>query len=173
MSDPAFVGYDVGLRIVNSVGAVTGGPYAISDPDSALASYGIVMSECKPPMFTPHYQTEWENGNYQKRWRLLGLRVGLSITFALAFTDGTRPNYGIDFLRNLYNSAVNDTVFGGLQVNFWQTDAAQWLGVKLTSGFEPELFEGKEANGYALRLTAESVNLVSSVGNFAQRKWWS
>lgn len=163
-----FVQYTPALRTVNSGGTVIAGP---TDLYLARTSLGIWLADTRVE-YVPEMLGEWLTYSYGTRWRLLGYRPKVTLSFALLETDTTTSAYGLDLLLSYYTAGLASETYAALQFNlFSAVYGSSWRGVIPKSPWAPTPAQGKQLTGHELTLDLVCTDLVSSPGAFRQGKW--
>ncbi len=151
------------LRTVNSSGAVTAGPLALSQPNAQGIYLGSAACEYVPELLGP-----WPNLAYQTRWKLLGYRVRVTLDFPLAVTDGLS---GFANLYSYYVAGLTGESFAALEFNLFYGDSATWRGMVTQSPWSPRPAQGKQRAGYELSIQLEARDLIAAPGNWTNKEW--
>lgn len=163
-----FVQYTPALRLVNSGGTVTLGP---TDLYGARTSLGIWLASTSVE-YVPEMLGSWLTYSYGTRWRMLGYRPKISLSFALLETDTTTSGYGLDLLLAYYSGGLASEAYAGLQFNlFSAVYGSSWRGVIPRNTWAPKPVQGKQYHGHEMTLDLECTSLVSSVGAFRSGAW--
>src|ERR1035437_184981 len=136
--------YQPTLRVVNSGGAVIGGPYQL-DPASALNTRGFAL------VSTEVWYVDENSGpflNYQ--WSQIAYSLGYRYYVTLNFTaiSGQAVNgnaYGLTLLDRLYQGCVqNQVTYAAIQFALFPGSAFYGVVPAGSTGFHPTLSSGKQ-----------------------------
>lgn len=158
-----FPTFNPALRTVNSGGTEVIAPVVLAQPNTG----GIVLSRCRPE-YVPELLGPWANLAYTMRWRLLGYRLQVNLSFALLDPE---TSTGLATIRSLYVAGIASETFAALQFTLWYTTspAATWVGVRPTGAWNPRPAQDKQGIGWELELPVESVALMSTPGDWASK----
>lgn len=160
MSFPTF---KPALRIVNSGGSVISGPLALYQPNTQ----GIFLrsAECE---YVPELIGPWMNLAYGQRWKLLGYRPRVTLSFPLLQVDGAS---GAALMYQYYVAGLSGESFAALQFNLFYGDSAIWRGMFPTTPWNPRVANGRQRVGYEIDITLDARDLISAPGDWSARTW--
>jgi hypothetical protein len=159
----AFPTFKPALRLVTSGGSVMGGPNGLYQPN--VAGIFLTSAACE---YVPELLGPWQNLSYQTRWRLLGYRVRVALSFGLLMADNAS---GFEDLHAYYVAGLQGETYAALQFNLYSLTSPTWRGMIVTTPWSPKPARGKQRAGYELDLTLEARDLITAPGNWADSDW--
>jgi len=163
-----FPAYRPALRVVDSVGGVLYGPTPLYQPDSA--ALGITTARTRVE-YVPELLGEWLSYSYRYRWRKLGYRPSVTLSFALLESDPARIGYGLSLIYGYYTAALASETYAALQFNLYSLTSTDWRGMMPKSSWNPSPAQGKQAHGHELELSLTATDLIATPGDWTLSQW--
>jgi hypothetical protein len=163
----------VAFRTVNQAGAIIRPQILISVVDAAIGQYGIYLEKDRVE-YVPELIGPMKNLSYDERWRFLGYRPVIDLTFIYLAPLPLSPPalWGVNLLRTLHVEGLASETFGTLQINiFANNNASPWRAVRPDSSWNPSPFQAKEYVGWELAMKFECISLFSAPGDIAAGVW--
>lgn len=157
----AFPTFAPALRTVNAGGTEVIAPVILYQPNSN----GIILRSGTPE-YVPEMLGPWMDLTWTVRWRLLGYRLQVPLSFGLLAPEAST---GLAKIRGLYVAGAVSETFAALQFAAWYIPAGgtTWVGVRPTGSWAPRPAQGKQGVGWELEMPLESTALLSSPGDWS------
>ena len=157
------------IKLVNSFGTTTAGPYQLELASSA-ATYGFLVASVEaqedPEVLGPYKNAQWSS---MAQW--LGYRLYVTIHFTMVEAKPVSPNYGLSLLHGLWRSAVeNQVAFGALQFALYGASAWHPMVPQDGAVWKPSPMDGKWQL-FDVDFPLMSRELVTNPGEWADQQW--
>jgi hypothetical protein len=155
------------IRIVNSIGLVTAGPYRLDVASSAPATYGLTLERVEPTeqveaVVFKNFQ--WDEVGYP-----FGYRLGVMLSFVAVEGAPGNSNYGLTLLHNLWRLGIENQ-FSYAALQFAMFSGSSFYPMLPSPEWNPTTTAGKQGF-FDVSISLQSRSLVANPGNWADSQW--